>query len=248
MRHNVLCALIGFLAAIFSFVLIPIIGLLLFRFEDDSLGWFLIFAGPALLSLLLGISFTIGIGAFFVAKVKLPDRGWRSTQAAVILLTFIATVAAAALITWPFFITTEPPEAGPQQAGLPSLHLAQTLKAVGNRSGTRGLAWSADGERLASYGETGIAAWSPDGKYQKTFRIYQNSVTWHVLRYLSGHRLLITSPFAEVNSAEKRERLDDIAFSVVDAETGKVLQNIPGPQPGGGGAKEHRHRSGPHAG
>jgi WD40 repeat protein len=231
MRHTFLSLIVALVAAIACFVLLPVI-VTWFGFEVDTFTW--IFIEPLLFVLLLAITITVGFVAFLVSKAKLPDRGWRSAQTFVILLTFAATVAAAALITWPFFITIEPPELGPQQAGLPNLHLAQTLKAEGNRSGTWELAWSTDGERLASYGETGISAWSPDGKYQTTFRIYQNSVTWDVLHYLSGHRLLITSPFSEANSAEERDSLNNIAFSVVDAETGKVVQNIPGPHLGGG--------------
>jgi WD40 repeat protein len=241
MRRNVLSLIVAIIAAIACFVLAPIIGLVLSRivlpglFEDDTLSWVLVFTGSALFSLLLTITIITGVVAFFLSKAKLPDRGWRSAQTLVILLTFVGTVAAAALITWPFFITMEPPEAGPQQAGLPTLHLAQTLKAVGNRSGTRKLAWSADGERIAAFGETGIASWSPSGKYQKVFSIYQNFPTWNVLHYLSGHRLLIASPFAEVSSADERSKLDNIAFSVVDAETGKVLHDVPGPHAGGRG-------------
>lgn len=241
MRHSVLSLIVAFTAAIASFVLVPIIGLVLLRivlpglFEDDTLSWVLAFAGPGLFRLLLTITITIGLVAFFVSETKLPDRGWRSAQTLVILLTFAATVPTVALITWPFFLTIEPPEVGPQQAGLPSLRLAQTLKVVGDKSGAVDLAWSTDGERLASYGygETGIAAWSPDGKYQKVSHIYRDSPGEHFLHYLSGHRLLITSPLAEANSAEERSKLADTAFSVVDAEMGRVVQNIPGPHPGG---------------
>jgi WD40 repeat protein len=241
MRNTVLSLIVAFIAAIACFVLVPIIGLELLRIAlprlivDDTLGWMLIFAGPSLFGLLLTITITIGFVAFFVSKAMLPDRGWRSPQTLVILLTFAVTVVAAALITWPFFITIEQPEAGPQQNGLPSLRLARTLKAAGDRSGTVDLAWSTDGERLASYGygETGIATWSPDGKYEKVSHIYRDSLGEHLLHYLSGHRLLITSPFAEANSAEERRKLADIAFSVVDAEVGRVVRNIPGPHPGG---------------
>jgi WD40 repeat protein len=74
---------------------------------------------------------------------------------------------------------------------------------------------------------------SPDGKYHKEFPLHQNSSSKIVLRYLSGHRLLITSPVTEDNSAEERDRVEDKAFSVLDAETGKVLQVVPGPHPGG---------------
>jgi WD40 repeat protein len=239
MRRIVLSLIVGFLAAIACFVLMPIIGLALLRvftpgiFDSDTLIWILIFVGPPLLAMLVGISFLAGLAGFALAKAKLPDRSWRSAQTFVILLTLAATIAVATLIAWPYF--AEPPEIGPQQQGLPTLHLAQTLKAAGNRSGTRRLAWSADGERIAAYGETGIASWSPDGKYQKVFRIHQGFPTWNVLRYLSGHRLLITSPFAEVDNVDERDNLHNIAFAVVDPETGKVLQNISGPHPGGRG-------------
>jgi WD40 repeat protein len=240
MRHTVLCLSIAFLAAIFSFVLIPIIFLALLRiltpgvFGDDTLGWILIFVGPQLLALLLTICIAVGLIAFVVAKAKLSDRGWRSRQTFVILLTSAATVAAAIAITWPFFMTTEPSEAGPQQTGLPSLHLARTLTAANVRSGgSWELTWSADGERLAAYGGAGIITWRPDGKYRKELPVLRGIPD--VLRYLSGHRALIASPTAEIDQAW--DELEDIAFSVLDAETGKVLQNIPGPHPGGGGPK-----------
>jgi WD40 repeat protein len=239
MRRTVLSLIVGFLAAIACFVLMPIIGLGLLRvftpgvFDSDTLIWILIFVGPPLLAMLVGISFVAGLAGFALAKAKLPDRSWRSAQTFVILPTLAATIAVATLIAWPYL--AEPPEIGPQQQGLPTLHLAQTLKAVGNRSGTRRLAWSTGGERIAAYGETGIASWSPDGNYQKVFRIYQNFPTWNVLHYLFGHQLLITSPFAEVDNADERNKLDNIAFAIVDAETGKVLQNISGPHPGGRG-------------
>ena len=236
MRHTFLSLIVAFLAATACFFLLPALCLAFISFEGDSGTWALVFLGVPLFGLLLCIAITVGFVTFSVSKANLPDLGWRSAQTVCILLTFAATVTVVALITWPFFITIEPPEAGPQQTGLPTLHLAQTLKAVGNRSGTGHLVWSADGERIAAYGETGIASWSPDDKYHRVFGIHQYSFhSWKVLHYLSGHRLLITSPFTEINVADERKKLDNIAFSVVDAETGKVVQNIPGPHPGGPG-------------
>src|SRR5258708_8993728 len=243
MRHTVLCLIVAFLAAVACFVLLPMIGLFLLRiftrgvFADDSLVWISIFVGPPLLALLVGFSFLTGLVAFLISMARLRDRGWRSAQTSAILLTFAATIATAGAIAWPYY--AEPLEAGPLQTGLPSLHLARTLKAAGNRSGTWRLSWSADSERLAAYSGAGIVTWSPDGKYQREIPVYRNSVTTDVLRYLSGHSLLITSPVAEVNSAEARDNLSDVAFSVLDAETGKVLRNIPGPHLGGGGPKNN---------
>jgi hypothetical protein len=54
-----------------------------------------VLGGPALLGPLSAITITAGFVAFFVAKAKLPDRGWRSLQTFNILLTFAATIAAA---------------------------------------------------------------------------------------------------------------------------------------------------------
>jgi WD40 repeat protein len=223
--------IVAFLAAIACFVLMPIIGLLLLFifipeiFADDTLSWIWVFSGPALFTLLLAVTITVGFVAFLSAEAKLPDRGWRSGQTFVILLTFAATIAAATVIARPHFET--PPELGPQQTGLPTLHLSWTLRGTGTRpvvSSPQLLAWSAGDDRLATYGGAGIITWSPDGKYQKQFSPYRNLPKWDVLRYLSGYRLLIT----RVDSAE-----EDTAFSVFDSETGKVLQDVLGPHPGG---------------
>lgn len=239
MRHNVLCLIVAFLAAVVCFVLVPIIGFLLLRtllpglFEDDTLTWVLIFAGPALLAVLLSLSLTAGGVAFFLAKARLPDRGWLSAPSLAVLLIFMgfnaAGAAAAYLYIW------EPPEIGPQQTGLPELHLARTLATKDRLSSVWQLAWSADGERLASYDGTGVITWSPDGRFQKKFPLHENYSSGAVLRFLTGHRLLITSPLTEVDGGEDRRKLDDVAFSLIDAETGKVLQHIPGPYPGGRG-------------
>jgi hypothetical protein len=150
MRHILLCLILAFLAAFLT----PIICLLLlFIFmpeilKGDALVW--MFLGPALFLLLLPITIIAGSVAFLVAWEKLPDRGWRSLQTFNILLTFTAIITATGVIAWPYFET--PPEIGPQQAGLPTLHLSRTLKASNSRSGSgpRLLTWSADGERLTA--------------------------------------------------------------------------------------------------
>jgi WD40-like Beta Propeller Repeat len=134
-----------------------------------------------------------------------------------------------------------PPFIAPQ-SGLPSLSLARTLTAPNEistfgmlQSGNAGLTWSADGEQLAAYVHNGlgIIIWSPDGKYQREISRYNNfGLDSYVLGFSSGHRQLITSPAAETNKREDRDKLDDMAFSVLDAETGKVLRSIVGPNPG----------------
>ena len=84
MRHTIVCLIVAFLAAIACFVLMPIIGLLLLFifipeiFADDTLAWIWAFSGPALFTLLLAITLTVGFIAFLVAEAKLPDRGWQS--------------------------------------------------------------------------------------------------------------------------------------------------------------------------
>jgi WD40 repeat protein len=225
MRHNLLCSLIGVLAAIFSFVLIPSIVLFLFRREQEVLSWMLVLFGPALLVLLVMISATAGIIAFAVAEKRLPDRGWLSAPTFAVVFPFAAIVLGAGAAAWRINATKDPPEAVPQQTGLPSLHLARTLTAGGWR-----LSWSADGERLATYAGNAILTVSPDGKDQKEFP-FSMIGRENVLRYLSGHRLLITPPGVKVRGAETMDKWQHLAFSVIDVEKGEVLHNIPGPHP-----------------
>jgi WD40 repeat protein len=104
------------------------------------------------------------------------------------------------------------------------------------------LTWSPDGERLAAYVRNGlgIVTWSPDGKFQHEIPRYNNfGLDSYVLGFLSGHRLLVSSPAAETNKPEDRDKLDDMAFSVLDAETGKVIRSIVGPNPGKQARENH---------
>jgi WD40 repeat protein len=76
---------------------------------------------------------------------------------------------------------------------------------------------------------------SPGAQTESTstkFRATITLVSTHVLGFLSGHRQLITSPAAETNKREDRDKLEDMAFSLLDADTGKVLRSIAGPNPG----------------
>jgi WD40 repeat protein len=145
-----------------------------------------------------------------------------------IILPIAAIVLAAAVTGWRLYAMTDIPDIGPQQRGLPSLHLVRTLTARDRKNGVSQLSWSADGERLATYGGAGILMSSPDGKYEKQFPLSLSHVFDNVLAYLSGHRLLITVPAGQYNDPATRGK---IAFSVIDAETGEVLRNIPGPNP-----------------
>jgi hypothetical protein len=80
MKRTVLSLIVGVLAGTACFVLMPIIGLGLLRvftpgvFDDDTLIWILIFFGPPLLAMLVGVSFLAGLAGFASAKAKLPDR------------------------------------------------------------------------------------------------------------------------------------------------------------------------------
>ena len=132
---------------------------------------------------------------------------------------------------------------GAGQSDLPSLRPTETLSAPNNvaifgsfQSGISGLTISPDGERLAAYVLDGlrIITWSPDGKYQRDFPRYTSSgPESHVLGFLSGHRILISSPAADTNDPEGWSKIEDVAFSVLDADTGQVLHNVPGPRPAG---------------
>jgi hypothetical protein len=128
------------------------------------------------------------------------------------------------------------------QSNLPSLRLVRTLTASNEistsgmfQSGNSGLTISPDGERLAAYVHNGlgIIVWSPDGKYQHEIPRYNNSgLDCYVLAFLSGHSQIVASPAAETGSRDDRDKMDDVAFSILDAETGKVLRNVAGPNPG----------------
>jgi WD40 repeat protein len=160
-----------------------------------------------------------------------------------ILMTAIVSVAAnlASSVTHAQGAAVSSParDAPPQ---LPSLRLARTLEAPNElstygmlQSGNSGLTWSPDGERLAAYVRNGLAiiTWSPDGKYQHEIPRYNHfGLDSYILKFLSGHQQIITSPAAETNSHENEDAVVDKAFSILDAETGKVLQNIAGPHPG----------------
>jgi hypothetical protein len=134
MRHTILSLMIAISAAIGSFVLLAVLGVAVLR---DSIGWILIFVGPAVFGILLIVGSFVGFYAFATSMVKLPDRGWRSTQALVIVLTFLATMAVVALIISRFLTVREHRAAGPEQGRLPVLHLAQTSEVLVGRPGCR---------------------------------------------------------------------------------------------------------------
>ncbi|MGA2058056.1 MAG: hypothetical protein ABSG88_22470 [Bradyrhizobium sp.] len=103
---------------------------------------------------------------------------------------------------------------------------------------------SPDGERLATYVNfgVGIVILSPDGKYVKQIHRYSNfGLGADILAFFAGHNQLVTSPAAETNSQEDREKADQAAFSILDAESGKVLRSIPGPNPVGGPPENAAH-------
>jgi WD40 repeat protein len=128
------------------------------------------------------------------------------------------------------------------QISLPRLRLERTLATPNEttmfgrlQSGNSHLAISPDGERLAAYVRNGleIMTWSLDGKYQRALPRYTSfGLDSYVLGFLAGHHLLISSPAAETNDAEGWKKIEDVAFSILDADTGQVLRNIPGLNPG----------------
>jgi WD40 repeat protein len=125
---------------------------------------------------------------------------------------------------------------------LPRLRLLRTLSAPNLHyyfpnvvSGTSRLAWSPDGQRLAAYTRNGAAVeiWSPDGQIQRELPRYNNAALTesNVLGFLSGHRQILVGPSA--NDSSNLTPSPDIAMSVLDAETGAVVRNIPGLKPHG---------------
>jgi WD40 repeat protein len=242
MRHIVSLSLVTLIAALVSYALVSIALLLFMRslspslspreFEETTRIWIRGLGQPPFLTVQLLVSGGVALATFVVFKKRLPDQSWWSLQTAVILLLLAAILFAVASIAWRCYVMLNPPVAGPQQTGLPALHLIRTLTA-GPRFGAWQLAWSADAERLAAYEEAGIITWSPDGSYRKEFPLFKDPVFARVLHFLSGHRLLITSAVADIDDTQARDRLGDMTFSVVDAETGRVVRSVPGPHPGG---------------
>jgi WD40 repeat protein len=227
MRHTILCLSCAFIAAILTFVLISAI--LFSVFNGPGLVWFSAFFVPFFFYTAAAVAFVVGTIAFVVASENLPDRNWMSMQTFVIVIPVVAIIFVATPMLWRLYLMAHPPEVGPQQTGLPSLHLAKTFRWRVSR-----LAWSADGQQMAASGGNGITTWSPDGDYQKEFPL-----SGAVLSYLFGHKLLIMSPVKEADDIDWKNKLPDLAFSIVDAETGKILQSVPGPHPGEGWTKNN---------
>jgi hypothetical protein len=125
---------------------------------------------------------------------------------------------------------------------LPDLEYVRTLPAPNQisvygmfQSGTSRLTWSPDGERLAAYvnGGLGIITWSPDGKYQFVFPRHSSfGLDSYLLGFLSGHSQIITSPAAASKDLDEEKKVEEMAFSVMDATTGEVIRQIAGPNPG----------------
>lgn len=123
---------------------------------------------------------------------------------------------------------------------LPEFRYVRTLSAPNEKygmfqSGTSRLTWSADGNRLAAYVRNGlgIITWSPDGSHKDEFPRYSRfGLDAYLLGFLSGHSQLITSPASDNNDPIQEEKIEEMAFSVMDATTGKVLRSVIGPNPG----------------
>ncbi len=103
-------------------------------------------------------------------------------------------------------------------------------------SGTWLLTWSPDGERLAAYVRNGaaIVVFSPDGKIRHEIPRYNMAPlnAADVLGFLSGHSQLLTGPAASNSDPDSLCAVDDVAFSILDADTGNVIHNVIGLNPG----------------
>ena len=72
----------------------------------------------------------------------------------------------------------------------------------------------------------------PDGRAQKLIsRPIHFGLDSYVLSFSRADRL-IGGPAASSKSIEDKDKINDVAFSVMDADTGAVLKDIPGPNPG----------------
>jgi WD40 repeat protein len=130
----------------------------------------------------------------------------------------------------------EPETNSPALPLIRELSTAREITAFGMlQSGVSHLAWSPDGERLAAYVSYGLAIklWSPDGHFEQTLHRYNSmGLDSFVLGFLGGHSRLVTSPAAASSSRDDEDKIRDVAFSVMDADSGSVIANIPGPNPG----------------
>jgi WD40 repeat protein len=163
------------------------------------------------------------------------------------------TAAAATVIGTALFVglmsstgTSSVTGCGPQASSdgsqlFPQIKFARLLSAPNEHypafnmvSGTSNLTWSPDGERLAAYVRNGLAitVWSPDGKVQHEIPRYNKAglTSAYVLGFLSGHDQLLTGPAA--SDPNDLLAVEDVAFSIVDAETGQVVHNVIGLNPG----------------
>ncbi|WP_158817700.1 WD40 repeat domain-containing protein [Methylocapsa sp. S129] len=127
-------------------------------------------------------------------------------------------------------------------SSLSRLRLVRTLTAPNEHylwpkamSGTWMLAWSPDGQRVAAYARNGAAIeiWSSDGTVRHELPRYNNSpiTESNVLGFLSGHSQILVGPSA--SDPSNLSSITGVAMSVLDADTGKVIKNIPGLNPDG---------------
>jgi WD40 repeat protein len=134
--------------------------------------------------------------------------------------------------------------AEPYPDSLPRLRTLRTLSGphegfplIDLVAGAIGVAWSSDGQRVATFmnGGAQLMVSSPDGAVSHVSpRYHAPWLGWRdVLGFLSGRREVLTNPAIPEQTNPLTAEAQNIAMSVLDAETGKVLRNIPGPRPGG---------------
>jgi WD40 repeat protein len=189
-------------------------------------------------ALISGSNYIRGESVRVPKRRRITAKTWWQNAKAILSAALIVMGVSAALET----ACAQDASAVSEPQKLPSLRLARTLPAPNEintfgmfQSGTFGLTWSRDGERLAAYIRNGLAImlWSPDGKYQHEIPRYNNAgLDSYVLAFLFGSSQLIASPAADSNSRDDRHKVVDQSISILDPETGKVLRTIAGPKPG----------------
>ncbi len=122
----------------------------------------------------------------------------------------------------------------------PGLRLLQTLSAshavypgMGLESGTTNVTWSPDGARLAAYGRdyAMIEVWDANGNLIRATRRYgPHFLPGNALAFVAGHSRLITIPSSTVNT--DLDQLNSATLSVFDIESGTIVRDITGPDPG----------------
>jgi len=165
---------------------------------------------------------------------------WRLIQLACVALVLTIALLSA--------VGRDDPIAAAQEAahhgGLPKLKVVRELKPARHavsflRDEVAGEVWSSDGTKLAAYSEFGnlVTVWSADGKvFQELQRPGMSDGVISPLAFVADNREIV-SPSGCYVAVRRPSLTCDIAFTVFDVASGKIVREVKGPHAGEGGAQ-----------